>query len=55
VAEGGSTGPNQQAFQLFESIQSLEILPERGGVSKERIQIEILKPFCIVIRAEKDR
>lgn len=54
AAEGGSTGPNTQAFQLFESVESLEALLERGGFSKERIQIEILEPSCVVIRAEKD-
>jgi ubiquinone/menaquinone biosynthesis C-methylase UbiE len=53
VAEGGLTGPNQQAFQFFESMQSLEGLLERGGFSKERIRIEVLKPSCVVIRAEK--
>lgn len=55
VAEGGLTGPSQQAFQFFESVHSLQALLERGGFSKEHIQIESLKPSCVVIRAEKDR
>lgn len=48
----GST-PSQQAFQYFESADTLRDLLERGGFESDKITIEILGTACVVIRAEK--
>lgn len=48
-----SSGPSQQAFQYFTSVDTLRDLLERGGFEREKIQIEILGSACVVIRAEK--
>ena len=50
---GANTPPSQQAFQYFESVDSLRSLLERGGFEPEKIVIEILGTSCVVIRAEK--
>ena len=47
------SGPSQQAFQYFESVDTLRSLLERGGFAPDKIQIEVLGTSCVVIRAEK--
>ena len=51
----GSAGvsPSQQAFQYFESVDTLRDLLERGGFESDKITIEVLGSACVVIRAEK--
>ncbi|CAJ1964237.1 unnamed protein product [Cylindrotheca closterium] len=49
----GSNVPSQQAFQYFESVDSLEALVAKGGFDRSKIQIEVLGNACAVIRAEK--
>lgn len=51
--EGGQSGPSQQAFQYFESMEQLRSLMESGGFEPEKIQIEVLGSACVVIRCEK--
>jgi ubiquinone/menaquinone biosynthesis C-methylase UbiE len=48
-----STSTSQQAFQYFESVDTLRWLLEQGGFEREKIMIEVLGAACIVIRAEK--
>lgn len=48
-----NTPPSQQAFQYFESIDTLRELLVRGGFEREKIIIEVLGAACVVIRAEK--
>jgi ubiquinone/menaquinone biosynthesis C-methylase UbiE len=48
-----ATPTSQQAFQYFESVDTLRSLLERGGFEREKIMIEILGAACVVIRAEK--
>jgi ubiquinone/menaquinone biosynthesis C-methylase UbiE len=50
---GASTPTSQQAFQYFESVDTLRSLLERGGFERENIFIEVLGNACVVIRAEK--
>lgn len=45
--------PSQQAFQYFESVDTLKCLLEKGGFESDKIHIEILGAACAVIRAEK--
>ena len=45
--------PSQQAFQYFESVDTLKALVEKGGFDSSKIQIEVLGTACAVIRAEK--
>jgi ubiquinone/menaquinone biosynthesis C-methylase UbiE len=47
------TAPSQQAFQYFESVDTLRELLVQGGFEKEKIMIEVLGTACVVIRAEK--
>lgn len=51
--DGQTTTVSQQAFQYFESIDTLKELLERGGFESDKIQIEVLGTACAVIRAEK--
>jgi ubiquinone/menaquinone biosynthesis C-methylase UbiE len=53
ASEGGANGPSQQAFQYFESVDQVRDLMEQGGFSRDKINIEILQPACMVIRCEK--
>ena len=53
AAEGGNSGPSQQAFQYFGSTDELRKLLEDGGFSPEKISIEVLQPAAVVIRCEK--
>jgi ubiquinone/menaquinone biosynthesis C-methylase UbiE len=48
-----NTPPSQQAFQYFESVDTLRELLVRGGFEREKIIIEVLGAACVVIRAEK--
>ncbi|KAL3923508.1 MAG: hypothetical protein SGILL_001622 [Bacillariaceae sp.] len=48
-----NTPPSQQAFQYFESVDTLRDLLVRGGFDKNKISIEVLGSACVVIRAEK--
>jgi ubiquinone/menaquinone biosynthesis C-methylase UbiE len=48
-----SVVPSRQAFQYFESVDTLKGLLEKGGFESDKIQIEILGTACAVIRAEK--
>lgn len=47
------SGPSQQAFQYFASIDQLRLLLINGGFKDENISIEILGNACVVIRCEK--
>ena len=52
--DGNANTPTpQQAFQYFESVDTLRSLLERGGFEREKVVIEILGNACVVIRAEK--
>lgn len=51
--DGQTTTVSQQAYQYFESIDTLKELLERGGFESDKIQIEVLGRACAVIRAEK--
>lgn len=52
--DGGNSIPiSQQAYQYFDSVDTLRSLLERGGFEREKIFIEILGAACVVIRAEK--
>ena len=51
--DGQTTTVSQQAYQYFESIDTLKELLERGGFESDKIQIEVLGTACAVIRAEK--
>ena len=52
--DGSANTPTpQQAFQYFESVDTLRSLLERGGFEREKVVIEILGNACVVIRAEK--
>ena len=48
-----NVAPSQQAFQYFESVDTLRDLLERGGFAPDKITIEVLGSACVVIRAEK--
>jgi SAM-dependent methyltransferase len=48
-----NTPPSQQAFQYFESADTLRELLVRGGFERGKIIIEVLGAACVVIRAEK--
>lgn len=48
-----NVAPSQQAFQYFESVDTLRDLLERGGFESDKIVIEVLGSACVVIRAEK--
>ncbi|KAG7352240.1 methyltransferase type 11 domain containing protein [Nitzschia inconspicua] len=48
-----NTPPSQQAFQYFESTETLRELLVHGGFDREKIMIEVLGAACVVIRAEK--
>ena len=51
--DGQDTPVSQQAFQYFESVETLRSLLERGGFESDKIAIEILGTACVVIKAEK--
>jgi ubiquinone/menaquinone biosynthesis C-methylase UbiE len=58
AAEGGGgagsvPNPSTQAFQYFESVDTLRSLLEAGGFAPEKIFIEVLGAACVVIRCEK--
>ena len=53
TADGGSSEPSKQAFQYFQSVDTLRSLMERGGFEADKISIEVLSPACVVIRCEK--
>jgi ubiquinone/menaquinone biosynthesis C-methylase UbiE len=56
AAEGGGgsvPNPSTQAFQYFESVNTLRSLLEAGGFAPEKIFIEVLGAACVVIRCEK--
>jgi ubiquinone/menaquinone biosynthesis C-methylase UbiE len=48
-----NTPPSMQAFQYFESVDTLRDLLVGGGFDKEKIMIEVIGRACVVIRAEK--
>jgi hypothetical protein len=48
-----NSAPSQQAFQYFESVDTLKELLVKGGFDSDKIQIEVLGAACAVIRAEK--
>ena len=52
-AESGQTAANQQAFQLFDSTDTLRDLLERNGFESSKVSIEVVGPACVVIRCEK--
>jgi hypothetical protein len=45
--------PSQQAFQYFDSVDTLRDLLISGGFDEDKILIEVLGAACVVIRAEK--
>lgn len=45
--------PSQQAFQYFDSVDTLKELLVGGGFDESKVNIEILGTACVVIRAEK--
>mmetsp|Transcript_5665 Transcript_5665/g.14147 ORF Transcript_5665/g.14147 Transcript_5665/m.14147 type:complete len:393 (-) Transcript_5665:49-1227(-) len=45
--------PSQQAFQYFDSVDTLKDLLVRGGFEESKVNIEVLGAACVVIRAEK--
>jgi ubiquinone/menaquinone biosynthesis C-methylase UbiE len=49
----GDVSPSEQAFQYFESVDTLRNLLIRGGFDESKIMIEVLGNACVVIRAEK--
>jgi ubiquinone/menaquinone biosynthesis C-methylase UbiE len=57
AAEGGGAdsvpNPSTQAFQYFESVDTLRSLMEAGGFASDKIFIEVLGAACVVIRCEK--
>jgi ubiquinone/menaquinone biosynthesis C-methylase UbiE len=48
-----NTPPSQQAFQYFESIETLSSLLERGGFSREKIMIEVIGTGECVARLQQ--
>jgi ubiquinone/menaquinone biosynthesis C-methylase UbiE len=48
-----SMSPSQQAFQYFDSVDTLRDLLISGGFDDDKILIEVLGAACVVIRAEK--
>ena len=52
-ADGGASEPSKQAFQYFQSTDTLRALMERGGFEPDKVTIEVLAPACVVIRCEK--
>jgi SAM-dependent methyltransferase len=55
AAMDGQAGmsPSQQAFQYFDSVDTLRDLLISGGFDEDKILIEVLGAACVVIRAEK--
>ena len=55
AAMDGQAGmtPSQQAFQYFDSVDTLRDLLISGGFDEDKILIEVLGSACVVIRAEK--
>jgi ubiquinone/menaquinone biosynthesis C-methylase UbiE len=45
--------PSQQAFQYFDSVDTLKNLVVEGGFDESKVTIEVLGTACVVIRAEK--
>jgi SAM-dependent methyltransferase len=45
--------PSQQAFQYFDSVDTLKDLVVGGGFDESKVTIEVLGTACVVIRAEK--
>lgn len=45
--------PSQQAFQYFDSVETLKDLVVGGGFEESKVAIEVLGTGCVVIRAEK--
>jgi len=45
--------PSRQAFQYFESVDVLKSLLVSGGFDADKVDIEVIKPACVVIRCEK--
>lgn len=45
--------PSRQAFQYFESVDVLKSLLVSGGFEADKVDIEVIKPACVVIRCEK--
>lgn len=44
---------SQQAFQYFDSVDTLKNLLVEGGFEESKVSIEVLGTACVVIRAEK--
>lgn len=55
AAMDGNSGmsPSQQAFQYFDSTDTLKALIVGGGFDESKVNIEVLGAACVVIRAEK--
>jgi len=55
AAMDGQSGmaPSQQAFQYFDSVDTLKDLVVGGGFDESKVTIEVLGTACVVIRAEK--
>mmetsp|Transcript_13854 Transcript_13854/g.28101 ORF Transcript_13854/g.28101 Transcript_13854/m.28101 type:complete len:394 (+) Transcript_13854:211-1392(+) len=55
AAMDGQAGmtPSQQAFQYFDSVDTLKDLLVGGGFEESKVTIEVLGSACVVIRAEK--
>ena len=51
--QAGNMSPSQQAFQYFDSVDTLKDLVVGGGFDESKVTIEILGSSCVVIRAEK--
>jgi len=51
--EGGTTGPQRQAFQYFESEDVLRNMLLNAGFDESKIRIETLGAACVVMRCEK--
>ena len=53
AAEGGRTGTSKQAFQYFDSIDTLRDMMLRSGFKGVKLDIKILGRACVVIRYGK--
>lgn len=52
-AFGGTDNINTQAFQYFESTDKLKNLLLKAGFQESNVDIEVLEPGCVIIRAIK--
>eukprot|EP00560_Eucampia_antarctica_P009256 CAMPEP_0197828264 /NCGR_PEP_ID=MMETSP1437-20131217/4874_1 /TAXON_ID=49252 ORGANISM="Eucampia antarctica, Strain CCMP1452" /NCGR_SAMPLE_ID=MMETSP1437 /ASSEMBLY_ACC=CAM_ASM_001096 /LENGTH=389 /DNA_ID=CAMNT_0043429429 /DNA_START=61 /DNA_END=1230 /DNA_ORIENTATION=+ len=53
TADGKQNNVQQQAFQLFDSIDELKDMIIKAGFEESKVQIDLIGRACVVIRAEK--